>query len=156
MSDHVLAPHYRDFAERRGLRTFAPVPCVIPGMTVRLAGDGPSSWAIYLNVARPTALYRWGTLPGAYISKKSTSGYIGSKSIDLMRAVVRDYSRAGDLVCDPCAGFATTGVAAINEGRAFIGSEIDEKAFDVACKRLSEATRQASLFEHSQVVMGGL
>jgi tRNA G10 N-methylase Trm11 len=42
-----------------------------------------------------------------------------------MRALVRDYSRPGDLVCDPCCGAGTTLRAAIEEGRRAIGGDID-------------------------------
>lgn len=62
-SDSELCPAWRDAFETRGLTGFQPIPCVIPGMSVRLAGDGPSSWAVYANVARPKRLHKWGTLP---------------------------------------------------------------------------------------------
>jgi site-specific DNA-methyltransferase (adenine-specific) len=53
-----------------------------------------------------------------------------------MRAVIRDYSRTGDLVCDPCAGGATTLLAAAMEGRRAIGAEMDPETFRKAVKRL--------------------
>lgn len=145
---------------------FAPVPCVITGMSVRLAGDGPSNWAIYLNVSRPKNLSdrgaepiaeqtelpgiesstvrsvrsTWGTLPGAYIVRRnqgSGSNHIGGKPLDLMRAIVRDYSNAGDLVVDPCAGFATTAIAAEGLKREFVGAEIDRDTYRQALERLT-------------------
>jgi DNA modification methylase len=64
-----------------------------------------------------------------------------------MRAIVRDYSRPGDLVCDPCAGGGTTLLAAIMEGRRAIGSEIDPVTFEKAVKRLRDAEKQADLFK---------
>jgi len=45
---------------------------------------------------------------------------IGGKPMWLMRALVRDYSRPGNLVCDPCAGGATTLIAAAIEKTANI------------------------------------
>lgn len=131
-SDSVLIPSW-EMAYRIVRRTtFQPLPCVIRGMTVRLAGDGPSSWAVYLNVARTKALHRWGTLPGAYIAKPGERIRVGGKPLDLMRAIIRDYTKPDDLVCDPCAGSGTTLRAAVMEGRRAIGSEIDEEAFDKA------------------------
>jgi site-specific DNA-methyltransferase (adenine-specific) len=49
-------------------------------------------------------------------------------------------------ICDPFMGSGTTGVAAVQLGRSFIGIEIDQKYFDVACKRVAEATRQQDMF----------
>ena len=44
-------------------------------------------------------------------------------------------------------GSGTTGVAALQLGRKFIGIEIDPGYFDIACKRIEEAWRQPRLFE---------
>lgn len=49
-------------------------------------------------------------------------------------------------IFDPFMGSGTTGVAAINLGRKFIGIEIDPSYFDIACKRLDEAQRQGDMF----------
>jgi len=138
LSDSILCADYRAQFELVGLTGFHPLPCVIPGMTVRMAGDGPSSWAVYANVARPKALHKWGTLPGAYICKPGERGYIGGKPLELMRALVRDYSQPDDLVCDPCAGSGTTLLAAAQLGRRAIGAEVDGDAFDRAILRLSQ------------------
>lgn len=45
----------------------------------------------------------------------------------------------GDIVLDPFAGVATTGVASLLAGRRFIGAELDSKYADIADKRLREA-----------------
>ena len=42
---------------------------------------------------------------------------------------------------DPFMGSGTTGVACENLGRKFIGIEISEKYFDIACKRVEQATK---------------
>lgn len=42
-------------------------------------------------------------------------------------------------VCDPFMGSAATGVAAIKQGRAFIGIEQNEQHFETACRRIREA-----------------
>jgi site-specific DNA-methyltransferase (adenine-specific) len=139
MSCSDLSPVYRAAFERVGRCSFAPVVCVIRGMTVRMAGDGPSSWAIYLNVARPRTeeFARWGTLPGAYPTTRKTKGHIGGKPLSLMTAIVSDYSREGDLVCDPCMGFGTTALAAKSLGRRFVGAEQERETYDRAKERLS-------------------
>lgn len=136
LTDSTLAPVWRAELERHGLTAFGSVVALIPGMSVRLTGDGPSSWAINIVVARPPALVRWGTLPGGY-SGKPERGHIGGKPLWLMRALVRDYSRPGDLVVDPCAGGATTLLAAAVEGRRAIGAEMDPVTYQTAQARLA-------------------
>lgn len=136
LSDHALCSAYEAAYERNGLTTFAPVGVLIPGMTVRLCGDGPSSWMIYANVARPKALSKWGTLPGGYTGPPGERVHVGGKPLWLMRALVRDYTRRGDLVCDPCAGAATTLIAAATEGRHAVGAEVDPATHALATGRI--------------------
>ena len=50
------------------------------------------------------------------------------------------------LVLDPFMGSGTTGVACARLGRRFIGIEIEPRYFDIACRRIEEAQRQADLF----------
>jgi hypothetical protein len=148
MCDHTLIPHWSAAMTAAGLYAFAPVPCTIVGMTCRLAGDGPSSWAVYLMVGRTKRAAKWGTLPGGYWSSQSNEwgdrGYfqpgkgarIGGKPLPLMQQIIRDYSRPGMLVADPCAGHGTTLVAAKGAGRLVWGAECDPAAHRAACERL--------------------
>ena len=48
-------------------------------------------------------------------------------------------------VLDPFMGSGTTGVACVELGRKFIGIEIEERYFDIACRRIEAATRQPKL-----------
>jgi len=156
LSDSDLCLVWREAFETAGLTGFAPVPIVITGMTVRLSGDGPSSWAVYANVARPKALHRWGTLPGAYVGPYADREHIGGKPLWAMTALVRDYTKPGDLVCDPCAGAATTLLAALIEGRRAIGSEVNEETHQLGVNRIRDGytpsllTAVAPRAEHQQ------
>lgn len=138
MSCSDLSRAWRDHLEAAGRCGFAPLPCVIRGMTVRMQGDGPSSWSVSLNVARPRRepFLKWGTLPGEYRDTPDRLGHIGGKPLGMMRAIVRDYSRPGDVVIDPCAGGGTTLLAAVVEGREALGAEVDPETFDKAVARL--------------------
>jgi site-specific DNA-methyltransferase (adenine-specific)/modification methylase len=49
-------------------------------------------------------------------------------------------------ILDPFMGSGTTGVAAVKLGRRFIGIEIEPRYFDIACRRIEEATRQPDMF----------
>ena len=66
------------------------------------------------------------------------------KPIELMDKVV---SWARGRVLDPFMGSGTTGVACVNQGRKFIGIEIEPKYFEIAVKRISAAHAQGRLFE---------
>lgn len=52
-------------------------------------------------------------------------------------------------ILDPFMGSGTTGVAAVQMGRDFIGIEREPKYFDIACKRIEDAQRQGDLFLES-------
>ena len=51
-----------------------------------------------------------------------------------------------ETILDPFMGSGTTGVAAIQLGRKFIGIEREPKYFDIACKRIEQAVAQGQLF----------
>jgi len=53
--------------------------------------------------------------------------------------------RTGETVLDPYMGSGTTGVAAIQTGRKFIGVEMVREYFDIACERISRAQAQGQL-----------
>jgi hypothetical protein len=52
----------------------------------------------------------------------------------------------GETIVDPYMGSGTTGIACIKLSRKFVGIEIDQGHFDIACRRLTDATRQRDLF----------
>jgi len=65
------------------------------------------------------------------------------KPVQLMRAFI-EWTRG--TVFDPFMGSGTTGVAAVQMGRDFIGIEKDEGHFETACRRIEEAQRSSDLF----------
>ena len=66
--------------------------------------------------------------------------------LELPRRVIRLLTEPGDLVLDCFLGSGTTAVAAIEEGREFIGIEIEEKYVNLANHRVSAMT--GNLFVH--------
>lgn len=138
MTDDDLAPVWKQAMINAGRYAFAPVPII--QKRPRLLGDGPSSWAVYLMVSRPRTreFSTWGCLPGAYEAPTEKGvGIAGAKPLDLMCSIVRDYSRPGDLVCDPFVGSGTTLLAAMTEGRRAIGAEEKPEHYEIARKRLA-------------------
>lgn len=68
------------------------------------------------------------------------------KPLEVMKWVI-DLCPKADTILDPFMGSGTTGVAAIQLGRKFIGIEREPKYFDIACKRIEQAVSQGQLFE---------
>jgi site-specific DNA-methyltransferase (adenine-specific) len=62
---------------------------------------------------------------------------MGAKPLTLMRAIVRDYTRPGDLVLDPFCGSGTTALACRMEGRRCLTIERDANTVEIARRRLS-------------------
>lgn len=59
-----------------------------------------------------------------------------AKPVPLMEYLIRTYSNEGDTVLDNTMGSGTTGVAAVNCSRKFIGIEVDPVFFGIAETRL--------------------
>ncbi len=65
--------------------------------------------------------------------------HVCEKPVDLLRRAVRLVTDPGMLVMDPFAGIFSTGVAAVLEGRRFVGGEIDPAYWRLGCDRLDAA-----------------
>lgn len=61
------------------------------------------------------------------------------KPVDLLEYFIKTYTNESEIVLDNCMGLGSTGVAAINNNRNFIGIEIGENYFDIATKRIEIA-----------------
>lgn len=70
------------------------------------------------------------------------------KPLPLMMWCLRFFPEANN-ICDPFMGSGTTGVAAVKLGRKFTGIEKDEKYFDIAVRRISDALARPDLFVDS-------
>ena len=64
------------------------------------------------------------------------------KPVALLEYLIKTYTNEGDTVLDNCMGSGSTGVACQNTNREFIGIELDEKYFQIACDRLGVAQNE--------------
>lgn len=63
------------------------------------------------------------------------------KNHELLRELILDNSNEFDTVFDPCMGTGSHGLVALENGRNFIGIELDEHYFNIARERVSNAQR---------------
>lgn len=67
------------------------------------------------------------------------------KPVKLMEYLIKTYTNENETVLDFTMGSGTTGVACVNTNRKFIGIEMDDRYFEIAKKRISDAQIQAKL-----------
>ncbi len=78
-------------------------------------------------------------LPDSLLEIKSTKGkHSTEKPVELMKWILKYYSKAGDIVLDPTMGSGSMGVGCLELKRNFIGIEMDDEIFDIAYARLNE------------------
>ena len=130
-----------------GWVTFAPVIWLKVDGPPRMAGEGPSSDAEHITVARPRRRVReFGGRRGHYLvhTNKSplppTQRVVGMKKPEDLKRILLDYTRPGDLVVDPYAGTATVGQACVETGRRYLGSEVDPNTYALGASRLGGTT----------------
>jgi DNA modification methylase len=76
-------------------------------------------------------------LPNSMLKIKSTRGkHATEKPVALMEWILKYFSKEGDVVLDPTMGSGSTGVACKNMNRNFIGIEMNDEIFEVACERV--------------------
>ena len=71
-------------------------------------------------------------------NREKTRLHPTQKPVLLMEWLIKTYTNEGELVLDFTMGSGSTGVAALNTNRKFIGIELDEKYFNIAIKRLKD------------------
>lgn len=77
--------------------------------------------------------------------KKDYNGYHPTqKPVLLLEDLIKTYSNEGDTVLDFTCGSGSTGVAALNTNRKFIGIELDPDYFAIAEQRINEALSKSS------------
>ena len=107
------------------------------GTTSKISGDG-----------RPVPEYglrrNWWVIANPYTGE--TKGHPAPMPYSMAFDHISTWSSEGDIVLDPFLGSGTSGVAAVRQGRRFVGIELDPRYFDIACKRIEAALREPSLF----------
>jgi site-specific DNA-methyltransferase (adenine-specific) len=117
------------------------------------SGDRPAQDIEHVTWAHQPGRKRWnnGGCGGSIIAPrckgKDRPNHPSPKPVGVMETLTLAATDPGDLICDPFAGSGTTGLAALRNGRHFIGWERDPDFFDVAVKRLRSTREQMQLFD---------
>jgi site-specific DNA-methyltransferase (adenine-specific) len=111
------------------------------GMASNSFSDCELAWS---NLGGPARLfsYLWNGICRA--GEKEPRCHPTQKPVELMRWCLT-FVKGRDIL-DPYMGSGTTGIAAVKDGRRFVGIEIERKHFDTACRRISEALKQPDMF----------
>lgn len=132
-----------------------PVPADI-GCFYSAAGTGVGRWGF--TCSQPILFYgkdpfleaglgsRANSLGQTYPNDANAVGHPCAKPLPQMIWLVNRASAPNETVLDPFMGSGTTGVACVKLGRSFIGIEIDEGYFDIACERIRKAYAQPDMF----------
>ena len=104
------------------------------------SGDAEFAWT---NLDQPIRTFRLGTIH--FVTNGEKKEHPTQKPLPLMKWCLAFAPDAKSII-DPFMGSGTTGVAAVQSGRRFIGVERDPSYFDMACKRIEDAQRQGDMF----------
>ena len=66
------------------------------------------------------------------------NGYPTEKPVAVSEVLVRQSTQPGELVIDPFMGSGSVGVAAVRNGRSFLGNDLCAEAVDITRDRLVE------------------
>jgi DNA modification methylase len=118
--------------------------------TPQFSGDRPAAGFEAITIAHATGKTRWNgggrhARWEALVVQRDRH-HVTEKPLDLMEALVRDFTDPGETVLDPFAGSGTTGVACKRLGRNFIGWERDPKYHAIAVKRIENTREQLGLW----------
>lgn len=96
----------------------------------------------WTNLSIPAGLFRSSATRGTPDKQHPTQ-----KPLGLMKWCI-EKSGNPQTILDPFMGSGTTGVAAVQMGRRFIGIEREPKYFEIACRRIEDAQRVQDMFTH--------
>lgn len=142
---------WRDVLQSAGAKWDTTLFWIKPDASPRFNGQGAArgaECAITAWVGKGYRSWNAGGKRGVYthcVNTNRQGEHPTEKPLPLMMELVGDFTRRGQIICDPFMGSGTTGVACVEMDREFIGIERDHKWFDLSCRRISEALARPRL-----------
>lgn len=145
-SDWRQLPVSTDYLQAGGWVWRGIVPWAKPGYRPQMGRFAAQCEYVVWGSAGALPLERdVGCLPGFFNhSVPGNREHITQKPVDLMAEII-GITPPSSVILDPFMGSGSTGVACVQSGRSFIGVEISEENFDIACRRIEDAQRQSRL-----------
>jgi site-specific DNA-methyltransferase (adenine-specific) len=113
------------------------------GFEVACLGYDAGSFFADLNPSRRNVMVADALRAG----NSEKAGHPTQKPLAVMAHLIASLVAPGTTALDPFMGSGTTGVAALQLGRSFVGIEKDQAFFDIACRRIEQAFNQRPLFD---------
>ena len=126
-----------------------------PDPMPQMSGDRPAQDLEWLTIFHAKGRSRWnGGGKGCSLRHPRCKGaerpdHPSPKPLGVMEHYVGLFTDPDELICDPFAGSATTGVACIRLGRRFVGWEKDPGFFELAANRLRCTREQMTMFPNA-------
>ena len=101
-------------------------------------------YILFFRKGKGKKINKCGTADILNVPNKKTKGEDGKnihdteKPIELMKILIENSSQEGELVLDPFLGVGATAMACKELNRDYIGIELDEKYYNIACKRVND------------------
>lgn len=123
------------------------LPYVMPGYIGRFLGGDELAYCFGSPIpSREGQRVIPGRAPAVQPDGRAANGHPCSRALEHFNFLVRWWAEPHETVLDPFMGSGTTGVACVKLGRKFIGIEIDEGYFGIACERIRKAYAQPDFF----------
>lgn len=132
------------------------LPYVMPGYIGRKLGGDELAYCFGEPLpSRPGGRVIPGYAPKVQPDGRAANGHPCSRALGHFRWLIDWWSLSGETVIDPFMGSGTTGVAAVEKGRRFIGIEIEPRYFDLARRRIEAAQQQETMFAQAGWIQEG-
>lgn len=82
-------------------------------------------------------------LNGEVARENADEKHICPLQLDVIERLLRLYTNPGDLVFSPFSGIGSEGYCAVKSGRKFVGSELKESYWKLACRHLRQAEEES-------------
>lgn len=112
--------------------------------------DCELAYTNFLNAIRKFT-WRWNGMLQQNMKNKEQRIYPTQKPIPVMRWIISKFTNSNDLICDPFCGSGSTAVACIIEHRDYICRDINQKAINIAQKRIETEQSKLTLFQESKM-----